>query len=163
MSLFKDRSWDLAGERGVGKGQGVALMEVCADILCNPCWFLPYCIEMHFILLGAFQSNWILSCSKSVMNTWNVNSEVSSYRASLTLGLTWGGGLRYESDFILGLITESLCGVSPCISQVFILWNRVTWQFTQSKIARVQILFLSFTKSDFGQVTEPLCSPVKQR
>lgn len=39
------------------------------------------------------------------MNVWNINNEVSSRRASITLRSAWGGGRRYEPDSIPGLVT----------------------------------------------------------
>lgn len=102
------------------KDRTVAPTEVCADILGNPCSLLPYSIEIFFSsLLDAFKRHGVLSCSKSVMSMWNINSEVSSYWASVPLGLAGEAGLRCEPDSIPRLISDSLCDTKPCISHVF--------------------------------------------
>lgn len=152
-------------EKAEAKGRTVAVNKVCVGILCNPRSLLPYSIEMCFFfpLLDAFKRHWILSCSKSVMNMWNINNEVSSYWASIALGLAWGGGLRYEPDSVRRLISDPLCDTRPRVSHIFMLREPFSIVVHIEKDAWVQVSLSPLTKSDFEGLTEPLCSSVKQR
>lgn len=100
--------------------------------------------ERYFIPLDVFKRHWIFSRSKSVMNVWNINNEVSSRRASITLRSAWGGGRRYEPDSIPGLVTAH-CVTGGIASLRFHLEELFGITFTQSETAWVQVPLLPLT------------------